>query len=204
MNLEVNLVKVDTIDSKLSKLLARNRFLVENDTQALDSIVKFIADNASTFNAALTDQRLVAQLQNLSSLTITDLDCLRYILSSKGIDIWYFYVSDVEVDQTDIPTGIFEYNVVDTSNMMSAFIPFSTKITQAQTENKLTTLYDKIIDMYGLFSGKLFSGINNPIKVMVDSMKGDEEILGTVPTTKSTYCNSIFDFLKKDIKVITN
>lgn len=204
MNLEVNLVKVDTIDSKLSKLLARNRFLVENDTQALDSIVKFIADNASTFNAALTDQRLVAQLQDLSSLTITDLDCLRYILSSKGIDIWYFYVSDVEVDQTDIPTGIFEYNVVDTSNMMSAFIPFSTKITQAQTENKLTTLYDKIIDMYGLFSGKLFSGINNPIKVMVDSMKGDEEILGTVPTTKSTYCNSIFDFLKKDIKVITN
>lgn len=205
MNLEVNLVKVASVDSKLSKLLSRNRYLVENDTQALESIIKFIADNASTFNAALTDQRLVAQLQNLSALTISELDCLRYILSVKGIDLWYYYVSDIEVNPTDIPTGIFEYNVVDRNNMSgSSFIPFASKITQTQGENKLTSLYEKIIDMYGLFNGSLFDGMNNPLKTMIDSMKSDEQILGTVPTTKSTYCNSIFEFLKKDIRVITN
>lgn len=204
MNLEVNLVKTASIDSKLSRLLVRNRYRVENDTEALDSIVKFIADNISTFTASLTDQRFVTQLENLKNITITDLDCLRYVLATKGLDLWYHYVADVEANPDEVPAGSFEYNVLDRSNMTSSFIPFCTKVTQIQESSRLTDLYSKLVDIYGLFSGKIFAGMKNPVQSIVDSMKGDEDVLGSVPTSKSTYANSIFDFLKKDIRVITN
>lgn len=204
MNLEINLVKVASVDAKMSKLLARNRVLVQSDTEALDSIAKFIADNASTFTAVITDQRLVAQLQDLSKLTIVDLDCLRYVLSTKGLDLWYFYVADVESNPSDIPEGLIEYNILDSSNMMSAFIPFGTKVSKSQQDNKLTDLYTKVMEMYGLFNGGIFNGMRNPIKATVESMKSSEELLGMVPTMQTTYLNSIFDFLKKDIRVITN
>lgn len=205
MNLECNLVKVNSLGSKLSKLIARNRYQVTNDTEALDSIAKFIADNASTFNAALSDQKLVTALSNLSNITINDLDCLRYYLSTRGLDIWYYYVSDVEVNSNDIPEGLFEYNIIDNSNMMSTtFIPFCTKLSQSQSENKLTVLYDKINDMYGFYNSPMFTGMISPIKKAIDSMKQSEELLGIVPTTTTSYVNSIFEFLRKDIRVITN
>lgn len=203
MNLEVNLVSVPSIDTKYASIRSRSRFLVNNDTEALDSIAKFIADNASEFNSAIADARLVAQLQDLSNITFTDLECLRYILATKRIDLWYWYVADVEVNSSDIPAGMVEYNISDYTNMIGN-IPFCTKITQLREENNFVEVYSKINEIYGLFGSPLFKGISNPISKMINSMKTSQELINQVPATAGAYINSVLDFLHKDLKVITN
>lgn len=203
MQLELNLVKIASVESKVAKLLVRKRVNVEGDTQALEEITKFIKENNSTFVAVLSDQVFVNKLNDLSSLTIDQFTCLRWMLATKGVDIWYQYVSDAEVNKTDVPTGVFEYNIVDSTNITGQFIPFTSKITVQKDENNFTNLYSSILSLYGLFEGSIFEGIRNPLESIIKSMKDDENVLGTVPTSKTTYCNSVFEFLKKDIKVIT-
>jgi hypothetical protein len=203
MKLEVTLVKTKTIDSKMAKFLARSRYDVTDDASALTAIGKFIADNISTFQAALTDQRLLSQLQNLSGLTINQLQCLKYILASKGIDIWFYYVTDGAVNEADIDAGMFEYNVLDFCTINGSFIPFCTKFIQSSTDNSMVKLYTDIVDGYGLFEGSLFAGMVNPIKNMIDAMKTDEQALGVVSSMKTTYVNSILEYLRKDVRVIT-
>jgi hypothetical protein len=205
MNLEISLVKVKSIDAKMSRLASRTRVKVDNDTEALDQIAKFIADNISALSTVVSNKVFLNKLTNLTALTITELDCIRYYLStSSGLDIWYYYVSDTESNGSDLPDGIFEYHIVDRNNMNGLFIPFVTKINQAHSENRLSNLYDQIIDMYGLFKSTLFDGVANPLMNIVTSIKSDENIVGTTSTTNTTYCNSIFEFLKKEIRVITN
>lgn len=205
MNLEVNLVRTSSIDSRMAKFIVRERFKVENDTEALDAIKQFISNHMDTFTASISNKVFLNSLSNLQSLTINELDCLRYVLSvTVNLDIWYWYVSDNETNPTEVPAGIYEYQIVDKSNVVGMFIPFTTKISQSQSDNKLTTLYDQINDMFGFFKSTLFTGIENPLTKMINSIKGDENVLGITSSTKTTYCNAIFDFLKKEIKVITD
>lgn len=203
MNLEINLVKVHSIDAKLGKLLARKRYLVADDTQVMDSMMKFIAEVSTTISTVVTDARLTASLQTLTKLTVTDLDCLRYILSMHGMDIWYWYVADTEGNPMSIPEGLFEYQVIDHNNTR-IFIPNCAKIVQASTDNKLTEVYSKIIESHALFNSPIFAGINNPLVNMVQTMEADEQAVGVVPVSKTTYVNSIFDFLHKEIRVLSN
>lgn len=208
MNLEVNLVRVSSVGAKMGTLLARNRYLVTNDTEALGAIAKFIADNESTFNLKLTDQRLVAQLSSLDKMTITDFICLRTIISSgsTGLDLWVNYVADVEANPKDIPDGVSEYNIVDSANMMSAFIPFATKMVQPENELDLLAVYKKSIEMFGLYSSPIFSGINAPLISAVKTLESFQKPLGPAgyPTMITTAINSYFEALKKEFYVITH
>lgn len=202
MKIELNLVKTQTTGAKIGKLLSRRRYEVENESGCMDAIVSFIKEIHPNLSIILTDKALLNKLEALKALTVSELDCLRYVLSTRGIDIWYGMVADVEQNGAEVPAGVVEYNVYD-GGVMTGFVPFCTKFPTQQDSNKLTALYDKILDSYGLFRGDLFSGIANPIKSMVDSMRGDEELLGVASTTKTTYINSILEYLKKDIRVIT-
>jgi hypothetical protein len=185
----------------MGKFLARSRYEVTNDTEALDAIAKFIAENISTFTSALTDQRLVGQLQSLNNLTINEFSCLRYILASNGLDIWTWYVKEGEVNQDEVSGNTFEYNVLD-KDTATSFIPMCTRFIQAKSENSLVKLYTNIVDAFGLFEGRLFVGMNNPIMTTVKAMESDE-LIGVVSNIKTSYVNSILDFLGKDLKVIT-
>jgi hypothetical protein len=186
-----------------AKYLSRARYDVENDTEALNAVGKFINENISTFQAALTDQRFLTQLQNLNNLTINTFNCIRYMLSTKGIDLWVFYVAETAVNPEDLEAGMVEYNVLDRNTTIGSFLPMGTKFIQTRTDLSPSKLYNEICESYGLFEGSVFAGQNNPIKVMVDAMKTDEELVGQVGTQKTTYVNSILEFLNKDVRVIT-
>lgn len=208
MNLEVNLVSVGSMGAKMGILISRNRYLVQNDTEALDSIAKFIADNESTFNLKLTDQRLVAQLSSLKNLTISDFLGLRNVLGSgrTGLDIWVNYVSDVEINPKDLPQGLVEYNIIDNANMMGAFIPFSTKLTQPENEVDLLAVYKKSIEIFGLYSSPLFEGLSAPLTRAVKTLEMYQKPLGPAgyPPMITTAINSYFEQLKKEFYVISS
>lgn len=204
MNLEVNLIKVPSVAGKMGTFLGRNRYSCNNDTEALDAINKFISENMDTITAVIIDPKLNGILTE-GNLTINDLMCIKYLLSLKGLDLWYWYVSDSETNATGIEPDTFEYNVVDELNLYnSSFIPFCTKVNQLISDMKISAVYSKIIDIYGLFQGTKFNGIHNPLKNTIDSMKGSETALGTVPGTLTTYTNSVLEYLGKNIKVITD
>lgn len=202
MNLEVNLVKTSSIDSKMSKFLARTRYEVTGDTEVLDAIEKFIHDNVSTFTAALTDQSLVAKLENPLNLTISTFNCLRYVLAEKGLDIWIWYVKNGEVDENEVTPDCFEYNVVDYDQCIG-FVPFCVRFIQDKQSFNVVKLYGDIQSAFGLFEGSLFTDMRNPLLVNIDAMKIEQDAVGKVSSLKTTYVNSILDFLKKDVRVIT-
>lgn len=204
MNLEVNLVKVPYLDSNRGIFKSRKRYSCNNDTEALDAINKFISENMDIITGYVSDPKLKGILAD-GNLTINDLMCIRCLLSYDNIDLWYWYVSDSETNVIDVEPDTFEYNVVDTLNLYnSSFIPFCTKINLLKIDLKMTELYSKIIDIYGLFRGPKFNGINSPLQKEIDSMKGSDEVLGTVPASSTMKTNSILEFLGKNVKVITD
>jgi hypothetical protein len=188
----------------MAKFLVRSRYEVSNDGEVLAAVTKFIADNISSFQAALTDSRLIANLQNLNGLTINELFGLKYMFALKGIDLWIYYVSENAINEVDVDPGMFEYNVLDYTAITGSFVPMCTKFVQSSSENSIVKLYSDIADAYGLFEGRLFTSMNNPLKKMIEEMRHDETALGVVATMKTTYVNSILDYLKKEIKVITD
>lgn len=203
MKLEINLVKVGSVDAGMGSLISRSRYAFsENDL--MGAFEKFFSENSSTFTAVVKDKRLVSVLSNISGLTTTQLQCIRYILCTNyGLDIWYWAVANEEINESDIDSGVYEYNVVDRDTTQFNFIPTSSKITQNSNSLDLISLYKKINDSFGLFSGSVFAGITNPLENDINAMKGSQEILGRVPVVQSTHVNYMLSFLHKEIKCIT-
>lgn len=203
MNLELNLVKTQSIYSKVGSLLDRRRVLVGNDSEAMAAISSFIADNTETFDAALSNKALVSQLQDLKNLTIDELYSLKYVFASSGIDLIIMAVSDIEVNENMIPEGIIEYNVIDNLNNVSNFIKFATKIPVSSEGGVLTEMYSKVVEIHGLFEGDLFQGFQNPLEAQIGILRQTEQALGVTPSSITTYLNSVLEYLGKDIYVIT-
>lgn len=204
MNLELNLVKIENIYSQASKIIARRRVLVGNDTEAMSQIISFITDNIDIFNSILTDKSLVAKLENLQSLSIDEFQCLRYILAENGVDILIWAIADVETNEDGVPTGQMEYNLVDRTNYSSNFIPFCTKLNVMQNDFKVSDVYKKIVNLYGLFNSTLFEDRPNPILNDITVMEQQESVLGTAPVAVTTHVNSILEFVGKITYVIMN
>lgn len=204
MNLELNLVEVSELGSTKLRLLDRKRYKVKDDTQSLDAIVKFIAENGSTFTAKLTDKVFVSKLQSLKYLTINDLTCLNYVLGLMGrMELKYWYVSDPEINPDEVPADEDEFNIIDTNNINGSFIPSCTKVTQIKDHIDLPGLYEKISDMYSLFSNNLFSTFNNPVTVGVKLMREDTFIGYKGYGNKLVEMNTRLELLKKQIFEIT-
>lgn len=203
MLLEVNLVKTQSINESKAKLLDRRRYPIQDESLAINAVEKFISESMPTFTAALTDKTMLARLRGIKGLTVQDLDCLRYYLATKGLDIWYYAVSTTEVNSDEIPEGQVEFNVIDNSHVRG-FVPMCMKITQLQDSIKFSDVYSKIQTSYGLFEGATLSGFSNPLKSYIDGLKTDEELLGISNRGRTMYINSILEFLRKDLKVIIN
>lgn len=203
MNLELNLVKTQSIYSRVSSSIARQRTLINNESEAMSAIMSFIADNIEIFDAALSNKALVNQLQNLTDLTIDEFSSLKFMLASNGIDILAWAISDNELNEVEVPDGILEYNVVDRNNSLMSFLDFCTKININEESSTLADMYQRIVDMYGLFEGDLFVGYLNPLSSQVQVLRQTEQTLGVTPNAITTYLNSVLEYLGKEIYVIT-
>lgn len=169
----------------------------------MESIKTFLADNKSTLIAAIRDGKLTESLSNLSTLTVTEFNCLRYILaSSYGLDIWGWGVADEENNPSDIEANMAEYNVVD-MDTINGFYPFSSKLVTGINTGKLTDIYKKINDSFGLFTGSIFSGYTNPLSVEIQALIGSTSLTGEMPEVMTTRINALLKFVHKDLKVIT-
>jgi len=204
MKLELNLVKSPQIDSRTVKFLARNRYEVASEPEVMDAIQKFIADNISTFTAALTNARLVAQLEQIKDLTVSQFQGLRYILAMHGLDIWYFIVKEGEVNETEVSDDVIEYNILDNDQVTFGFVPMAFRFIQPRSEMSISAVYQEIVSAFGLFEGSFYVGLKNPLKASIDTIVESEKILGVAPKSSSTYVNSILEYLHKDMRAITN
>lgn len=204
MKLELNLVKSPQIDSRTVKFLARNRYEVASEPEVMDAIQKFIADNISTFTAALTNARLVAQLEQIKDLTVSQFQGLRYILPMHGLDIWYFIVKEGEVNETEVSDDVIEYNILDNDQVTFGFVPMAFRFIQPRSEMSISAVYQEIVSAFGLFEGSFYVGLKNPLKASIDTIVESEKILGVAPKSSSTYVNSILEYLHKDMRAITN
>jgi len=204
MKLELNLVKSPQIDSRTVKFLARNRYEVASEPEVMDAIQKFIADNISTFTAALTNARLVAQLEQIKDLTVSQFQGLRYVLAMHGLDIWYFIVKEGEVNETEVSDDVIEYNILDNDQVTFGFVPMAFRFVQPRSEMSISAVYQEIVSAFGLFEGSFYVGLKNPLKASIDTIVESEKILGVAPKSSSTYVNSILEYLHKDMRAITN
>lgn len=167
------------------------------------SFATFIAENESTFIAAINNARFTSSLQNLTTMTINEFNCLRYIMAvSYGLDIWGWYVADEETNSVGIDNDVAEYNIID-SNTMNGIYPFCSKISKDARTTSLTEVYSKINESFGLFTGNSLVGFTNPLSSAIETMKSSISLTGNIPETMSTNINAILSFLHKDLKVIT-
>ena len=207
MNLEITLVKIKTIqDTSNADFLSRTRVInVRDDSQALDYLSKFVRDNLDTISIAISDKVFINKLRNKENYTLTEFLCMKFILASSGLDIWYYQVSDNEDNGTDLPNGMVEYLVQDTTSFSKSFVPFVTKMTRSIDDSTSWNLYDTIKKNYNLFNGDLFAGLDDPMSRMIQSAKDSEEILHVTPKLGVTdYLYQTLLFVGKELKTIIN
>lgn len=204
MKLEVNLVKSMSVYSSTFTYIARKRFNCANDGEVMSAIEDFIKDNIDTIGIAVRDKGFVSQLSNVHGLTIDTLYSLKFRLAMYGLDILFFSVADKEVNEIEIPEGILEYNVIDQNDTAgSSFVKFDTKVA-VEKDTMLSVVYEKILGMYGMFEGDLFSQYKNPIKIQLGILKANEEQTGKDPSLITTYINSVLEYHGKNFIVIAN
>jgi len=203
MNLELTLLGTPGYPSKDLTFIDRKRYKVQNDSEVLDSICKFIADHISDLMARINDNKFINRLETLKSLTIEEFSAIKLLMSFRGIDILAVYVSDSESNAEEIPMNSIEVNVLDRNNIIGSFVPFCTKITQLREEFKLSKVYKDILSMYGLFTGNTFDGVYNVVKANITSLESIEETkVTTVNAMTTTLLNSCFDAMNKERVIV--
>jgi len=203
MNLELNLVKNQGVYSQVFSLLARKRVPAETDTEVLTEVCNFIRENLDIFDAAVTNKALISQLEKIDMMTIDEFSCFKFVIANSGIDLLIFGVSDVEVDSDGVPAGKIEYNVIDNNQCLTSFVKFCTKVLADDKTSDFGDVYKNIIDMYGFFSGELFTGFRNPLSTQLQVINESERLLGVAPASSTQYVNSILEYLGKNVIVIT-
>jgi len=204
MILEINLVKTSSIDSTYAQLLLRKRVTVESDTEALDNILKMLHDNFEFVEGAINDKLLATKISNLDSMTINELYELKYYLNYYGgLDIWFWYVSEMELGAEGIESGNLEYTIVDRTCMQSLFIPLAQRFNWESDSIKLSAIFNKALELSGLFNGNFSEGAINPIKNQIDAIVPNEQSLGMVSDLITYNINSIFKYMGRTLMTIS-
>lgn len=200
MILEINLVKTPSIDSTYGQLILRRRTPVKTDEDVMKSILSTIQDNIEFIEGAIADNALANKISNLSDLTINELYELKYYLNYfSGLDLWTWYVNDLEIGKDGVDAGMFEYTIVDKTAVQSLFVPIAQRFNVPTDEIKLSKIYTQISEMTGLFDSQLSDGIVNPIKNQIEVLIPSENANGTVSTAITQNINNIFNYMGKRI-----
>lgn len=204
MYIELNLVSNQSIFSPVYTLIARERKLVNDDSEVITAICEFISDNITSFDAALSDKELVSRLQNLDQISIVDFYSIKFMLANSGLDILVNSVAELEVNADQIPEGMLEYNVVDNIATNQSFVKPSSKIVLDADSSDLHQVYSEIVSGFGFFQTPILSGYRNPLTANLDLLKQTEVAIGVAPTSITTYINSVLEYLGKSIILIQN
>jgi hypothetical protein len=204
MNLELNLVKNAGIYDKVFTLLSRTRVKVSNDSEVMSSILAFIGENINVFDSVFSDKGFVDRLESLDTLTNEHLFGLKFIMAQSGIDLIFYTVSDDEDNPVDIPEGLLEYISINSIHSTSLITKFATKFVMSESSLKVSEVYKTMNEIYDNFGGELLSDLMNPIQSQIQFLERDENYIGVTPTSITNYLNSVFNYLGKDLIVITN
>jgi len=204
MILEINLVKTPSIDSTYGQLLIRKREQVTNESEALEAILKVIQGNFEFIDGVIGDKLITNRLSSISSLSVNELYELKYYLNYYGgLDIWYWYVNEMEVGAEGIDDGMAEYSIVDRTSIQALFIPFVQRFNMESDNIRLSKVFTKIQELTNVFNSELSEGLLNPIKNQIDALIPNENATGTISNLLTCNINSIFKFMGRDIYTIT-
>lgn len=202
MILEINLVFSQSIYANAFTLIARDRVVAEDDSQALVKIADFIKDHIESFDAAISDKDLINRLQTVEFRTISELFSLKFMIASFGIDILVNTVAELEVNPTEISENTVEYNIIDMIDAEPSFIKSASKVVVSNEAGDMHTVYSKVVDGFGFFNNQLTEGFNNPLVRALDTLKKSEQLIGVSPVSITTEINSILDYLGKKVIAI--
>lgn len=191
MNIEISLVKTSQ-GSSTSKLISRSRAIVSNDGEAMQAIHAFIQDRLDTLSAIITDRVFFNKLKMKEDFTVTELNGLRLVLLGRfGIDLLYYQVSDGEKDEVEIPDGMDEIQVWDTTGLSKSFVPFVFKYVEDSDNISIGRIYKNISQDCNMFKGDLFDGMLNPIESLADDLMKNIEAIGGGGSKQENFATSM-------------
>lgn len=200
MQLELTLGKTSGYQSGSFTFLSRERFKINDESDFMRSVIKFIGDNSDTIMSALGDKELYGKIMNLQSLSVADFRTLRLMLSDKyGLEISYWSVADEETNADSIAEGTIEYNVIDEMAAYNGVSRYAVKVSVPEDNVRFSYLYKKIISAFDLFNSEMFSDYDNPLQRentgIIANLDPEETLTGEVNPVVTHEAAQVFKYL---------
>lgn len=206
MNLELSFVKSRSIYGNSFNLISRDRFIVDaNDADISKCITDFIKSNTDLLRNAGADDLMIQKIHSSESLTFSEIMDLKYYMASNlQLDLLMWGLSDADSNEIEIPKGAIEYCIVQGTWSLGSMINLCTKKILSESQSNVSDLFEFIMTTFEPFESPLFEGIKNPLKPQIELMKDIERKGGTVPSSMVTYVNSILEYLKLNLVILSN
>jgi len=198
MNLEINLLRVSNTYASDGTLIARKRLVVDSPTldQCLDYLKQFINSNSSLLDTV--DPDILPMFNSINNFDVGAFFSFRYILTTYGLDLTYFFLADNEINVEGIEEKYVEYVVVN-RNILYEFIPFADKIPiSVEKLGEMDTLYKTIFANDSYFKAPSFDKVN-PVKPLVSVLENSIQLMGAYRVNVCLQLNSILRFFNKDL-----
>ena len=194
--IEVSLYSVQGTDPSVmvGRCVARSRFDQETmGINVMEFTKGFLRNNLDTLEGAISSSELSSFLNSDSTMTTRDFASLSYLLAQVGYKVTIWNVADDEDNAAGVPDGdVVEWNVID-HNFIQGDYPTATKILPSEEETIGNTV-TKIVEQSGLFDEDKFSGIRNPFKSLLLSLKQTADVTGSIQGSSVT---QIYALLKQ-------
>ena len=203
--IEVNLVAIPSDDprSRVGKCVARNRFDKEAMGVTVENFVKgFLKDNLDKFEAGIGTPELTEIINSAQNLTRHDLASINYYLGTAGFKVVIFNVADDEDNAVTVPSGIVEWNVID-SNFVQYDYPTAVKIIPGQGM-EIPSVLKQVVENSNLFAEGKFSGLKNPFTDLIKNLEKVKEVMGSVSAALTTKIYDLLDEMGIEVFCMTS
>lgn len=192
--IEVNLFSVPAsdVDSKVGSCVARARVDIDGmGVDVMDFIKGFLRDNLDNLEGSIGDADVVQFINGNDTMTRIDLSTLKYILKKLGYLLTIWNVTDDEENSVGVGEGTLEYNVVN-YNFLQHDFPTTTKLIPSEGQD-IANILSEVIDQTGLYSEDKFSGVKNPLKVLLKGLEFEKEKMSNINATITTQIFNVLD-----------
>ena len=194
--IEVNLYAIPAKDAgaTVGRCIDRARFDKDVMNISVMEFVKgFLKTNIQKFDTAVINKEIINLINEDEVLTTKDFACINYYLIKSGYMIAIQNVTEDEENAANVPTDTIEWNIVDYNFMQNGY-PTTTKITQVGGTDIISML-DKVVNGTGLFREDKFSGVKNPLKDLLTTIKKIKDLKGSVEAGPVTQIYEVLDNL---------
>ena len=200
MQLELTLGKTTGPLAGTFTFLSRERFKINDESDFMRSVIKFIADNSDIVMSALkNDEETYGKIDNLQSLSVADFRSLRLMLSEGGLELSYWSVADEETNADKIAEGTIEYNVIDEMAAYNGVSRYAVKIPVPEDNISMSYLYKKILSSFDLFNSELFRNYGNPFEKpntgILANLEPEETLTGKTNPVVTQLAAVMFEYL---------